>query len=49
MRRFLAATVGCGVVISSCAIGSAIVLAGIVARVVTDPSARGLRGWAGPL
>ena len=36
-------------VISGCAIGSAIVLAGIVARVVTDPSARSLRGWAGPL
>lgn len=40
---------GCGVVISGCAIGSAIVLAGIVARVITDPSARGLRGWLGPL
>lgn len=40
---------GCGVVISGCAIGSAIVLASIVARVVTDPSARSLRGWAGPL
>ncbi|OMC47258.1 thiol reductant ABC exporter subunit CydD [Mycobacterium sp. IS-2888] len=49
MRRFLAAAVGCGVVISGCAVGSAIVLAGIVARVVTDPTARGLRGWAGPL
>ncbi|HEY2499939.1 MAG TPA: thiol reductant ABC exporter subunit CydD [Mycobacterium sp.] len=49
MRRFLAAAVGCGVVISGCAIGSAIVLAGIVARVVTDPSARSLRGWLGPL
>ncbi|HWF29630.1 MAG TPA: thiol reductant ABC exporter subunit CydD [Mycobacterium sp.] len=49
MRRFLAATVGCGMVISGCAIGSAIVLAGIVARVVTDPSARNLRGWLGPL
>jgi ATP-binding cassette, subfamily C, bacterial CydD len=41
--------VGCGVVIAGCAIGSAIVLAGIVARVVTDPSARSLRGWLGPL
>lgn len=40
---------GCGVVISGCAVGSAIVLAGIVARVVTDPSARSLRGWLGPL
>jgi len=41
--------VGCGVVISGCAIGSAIVLASIVARVVADPSARCLRCWAGPL
>lgn len=49
MRRYLAATVSCGVVISGCAIGSAIVLAGIVATVITDPSARGLRGWLGPL
>ncbi|WAJ47688.1 thiol reductant ABC exporter subunit CydD [Mycobacterium sp. Aquia_216] len=39
----------CGVVISGCAIGSAIVLAGIVARVITDPSARSLRSWLGPL
>jgi ATP-binding cassette subfamily C protein CydD len=36
-------------VISGCAIGSAIVLAGIVARVVTDPSARSLHGWLWPL
>ena len=36
-------------VIACCAIGSAIVLAHIVARVVTDPSARSLRGWLGPL
>ena len=35
--------------ISGCAIGSAIVLASIVARVVADPSARGLRAWLGPL
>ncbi|ORA23904.1 thiol reductant ABC exporter subunit CydD [Mycobacterium angelicum] len=49
MRRYLVAAVGCGVVISGCAIGSAIVLAGIVARVVADPSARCLRCWAEPL
>ncbi|HEY0226508.1 MAG TPA: thiol reductant ABC exporter subunit CydD [Mycobacterium sp.] len=49
MRRYLTAAVACGVVISGCAIGSAIVLAGIVARVITDPSARSLRGWVGPL
>jgi ATP-binding cassette subfamily C protein CydD len=49
LRRYLVAVVGCGVLISGCAIGSAIVLAGIVARVVGDTSARSLRGWLGPL
>ncbi len=36
-------------VISGCAIGSAIVLASIVARIVGDPSAHGLRVWLAPL
>ena len=49
MRRFLVAAVGCGVVISGCAIGSAVVLAGIVARVVGDAPARSPRVWLGPL
>jgi ATP-binding cassette subfamily C protein CydD len=49
LRRYLTASVGCGVVISGCAIGSAVVLAGLVARVITDPSARSLRGWLGSL
>jgi ATP-binding cassette, subfamily C, bacterial CydD len=49
LRRYLVAAVGCGVVISGCAIGSAIVLAGIVARAVGDPSARGPRLWLGPV
>ncbi len=49
LRRFLLASVGCGVVISACAIGSAIVLASIVARVVGDSPARSLRGWLAPL
>jgi ATP-binding cassette subfamily C protein CydD len=49
LRRYLVAAVCCGVVISGCAIGSAIVLASIVARVITDPSARSLRGWLAPL
>ena len=49
MRRFLIAAVGCGVVISGCAIGSAVVLAGIVARVITDPAARSLRACLGSL
>lgn len=35
--------------ISACAIGSAIALAGIVARIITDPSTRSLHSWLGPL
>src|SRR4051812_14516827 len=49
MRRYLMAAVACGLVISGCAIGSAIVLASIVARVLGDPSARCLQCWFGPL
>lgn len=49
MRRFLVATVGCGVVISGCAIGSAITLARIVTRVLADPAPRNLRSWLGSL
>jgi ATP-binding cassette subfamily C protein CydD len=49
LRRYLAAVVGCGVLISGCAIGSAIVLADIVARVVGAPPAGGPRVWLGPL
>jgi ATP-binding cassette subfamily C protein CydD len=49
LRRFLVAAVGCGVVISGCAIGSAVVLASIVARVITDPSARNLGACWGSL
>ncbi len=36
-------------VISGCAIGSAIVLAAIVARTVGDPAARSPRAWLGPV
>jgi ATP-binding cassette subfamily C protein CydD len=48
LRRFLAATVVCGVVISGCAIVSAILLADIASRVISDPSARTLAQW-GPM
>jgi ATP-binding cassette, subfamily C, bacterial CydD len=41
--------VGCGVVISGCAIGSALVLASVVAHVITEPSARDLHRFPGPL
>ncbi|OBI26389.1 thiol reductant ABC exporter subunit CydD [Mycolicibacter terrae] len=46
MRRFLAATVSWGALISVCAIGSAILLAHIVSHVITDPSTRSVGRWA---
>lgn len=49
LRGYLLAAVGCGVVISGCAIAAAIVLGGMVARVATDPSARCLRCWVVPM
>ncbi|MEO3760601.1 thiol reductant ABC exporter subunit CydD [Mycobacterium sp. B14F4] len=49
MRRFLVATTGYGVVISACTIASAVVLADIVARVITDPARRDLQALALPL
>jgi ATP-binding cassette, subfamily C, bacterial CydD len=49
MRRFLAATTVCGVLISGCTIASAVVLADVVARVITDPAQRNLDLLAGPL
>ncbi|WP_113964802.1 thiol reductant ABC exporter subunit CydD [Mycobacterium shimoidei] len=45
MRRFLAATVAYGVVISGCAVASAMVLAQIASRVITDPSTRSVERW----
>jgi ATP-binding cassette subfamily C protein CydD len=49
MRRFLVATTACGVLTAGCAIASAVVLAGIVAGVITDPGRRGLGHLAVPL
>lgn len=49
LRRYLFGAVACGVVISGCALGSAIVLAGVVARVVARPSARGPSDWWAPI
>jgi ATP-binding cassette subfamily C protein CydD len=49
MRRFLLASVACGVVISGATIASAVILAQIVADVITDPASRTLAQWAGPL
>lgn len=45
-RRYLLATVCCGTLIAACAIASAIVLADMVAGVITDPSARSLTRWS---
>lgn len=45
VRRFLVATVACGVVISGCAVASAIVLAYLASRVITDPAARSVERW----
>jgi ATP-binding cassette, subfamily C, bacterial CydD len=46
VRRFLGATVCCGVVISACAIAAAVVLARIVAGIITDPATRSIGHWA---
>lgn len=49
MRRFLAATTVCGVIIAGATIGSSVVLAAIVARVITDPASRSVDELAGPI
>jgi ATP-binding cassette subfamily C protein CydD len=49
MRRFLVATTACGVAIAACTIASAVVLAGIVARVITDPASRSVSALAVPI
>jgi ATP-binding cassette subfamily C protein CydD len=49
MRRFLAASVACGVIISGVTIASAVVLAHIVAGVITESAARTVAHWAGSL
>ncbi len=49
MRRFLVSTTACGVLISCCTIASSVVLADILARVITDPGARSLHGLLGPV
>ena len=49
MRRFLVATTACGVLIAGTTIASAIVLAGIVARVITDSASRDLAVLTPPI
>jgi ATP-binding cassette, subfamily C, bacterial CydD len=49
MRRFLVATTVCGVLIAGATIASAVVLADVVAAVITDPGQRNLDMLAVPL
>jgi ATP-binding cassette, subfamily C, bacterial CydD len=49
MRRYLAASVACGVVITGATIASAVVLAHVVAGIITEPASRSLTHWAGSL
>ncbi|MCV7279385.1 thiol reductant ABC exporter subunit CydD [Mycolicibacterium flavescens] len=49
MRRYLVTAVACGVVIAGATIAAAVLLAQIVAGVITDPSSWRLDRWAGPL
>lgn len=49
MRRHLAASVCCGVVITGAAIAAAVVLAHVTAGFITDPASRNVAHWAGSL
>ncbi|MGV0653976.1 thiol reductant ABC exporter subunit CydD [Mycolicibacterium thermoresistibile] len=49
MRRYLAASVAASTVIAAATIGSAVVLAGIVAGVITDPATRTVAYWSDQL
>jgi ATP-binding cassette subfamily C protein CydD len=49
MRRHLAASVGCGVVITACAIASAVLLAHVIAGIITEPASRTVSHWSGAL
>jgi ATP-binding cassette, subfamily C, bacterial CydD len=49
LRRHLAATVVCGLVIAATTIASAVLLAHVLARAITDPGSRTLGHWAFPL
>lgn len=49
MRRHVAASVACGVVVALSTIGSAVVLGHIVAGTITEPSTRTLTHWRTPL
>jgi ATP-binding cassette subfamily C protein CydD len=49
MRRHLAASVCCGVVITGSAIACALLLAQVISGIITDPASRTVSHWSGPL
>lgn len=49
IRRHLVATTGCGVVMTGAAIAGAVVLAHLLAGLITDPNSRTIGHWAGSL
>lgn len=49
MRRHLVATTSCGVVVTGSAIAGAVVLAHLLAGLITDPNSRTPSHWSGPL
>ena len=49
MRRHLAASVSCGVVITGSAIASAVLLAHVISGIITDPASRTMAHWSGAL
>jgi ATP-binding cassette, subfamily C, bacterial CydD len=49
MRRHLVLTTSCGVIITGSAIAGAVVLAHLVAGLITDPNSRTAGHWSGPL
>lgn len=49
MRRHLVATTVCGVVMTGAAIAGAVILAHLLAGLITDPDSRTLGHWSGPL
>jgi len=46
MRRYLAASVACSAANAAATLGSAVLLAGIVAGVITDPATRSVAHWS---
>jgi ATP-binding cassette subfamily C protein CydD len=49
MRRHVAASVCCGVVITGSAIASAVLLAHVISGIITDPASRTVSHWSVPL